>query len=150
MNEPEQPADIYYTAAKAIITNEEGSVLVLKQSDQTITGGNLYHPPGGIIEEGENPETALAREIEEELGVTASVGDCIAKETWRAERDGQTMHFTGLFYLCSVDSYDFVFEADEVSEAAWVTLDNIDDVAVMEPSLSIIRRHLTETAAVHG
>jgi hypothetical protein len=37
--------NILYTAVKALIKNDEGKVLVLKQSDPTITGDNQYHPP---------------------------------------------------------------------------------------------------------
>ena len=37
---------VVYTAVKALIKNDEGKVLVLKQSDPTISGANQYHPPG--------------------------------------------------------------------------------------------------------
>lgn len=49
-----QQPTILYTAVKALIKNAEGKVLVLKQSDPTISGNLTYHPPGGIIEPGES------------------------------------------------------------------------------------------------
>jgi 8-oxo-dGTP pyrophosphatase MutT (NUDIX family) len=54
-------------AAKAIIKNSEGQVLVLRQSfEKAVDGAGLYHPPGGIVEPGEILRETLKREVKEE------------------------------------------------------------------------------------
>jgi ADP-ribose pyrophosphatase YjhB (NUDIX family) len=78
--------NILYTAVKALIKNDEGKVLVLKQSDPTITGANQYHPPGGIVELGETVAECIVREVEEEAGVKSVVKHLFGVGEWRAER----------------------------------------------------------------
>lgn len=136
---------ILYTAAKALIKNEDGEVLVLKQSDPTISGVNQYHPPGGIIEYGETLKECAAREVEEEIGVRPTVGSLFDVGEWTAARGDLHMQFVGLFYACSLPSASFKLEEEEASEVYWVGLDTIDSTDILEPSKSIIKRYLQET-----
>ncbi len=135
---------ILYTAVKALIKNDEGKVLVLKQSDPTITGVDQYHAPGGIIEFGETLVECVAREVEEEVGVRPTVGKLFDVGEWSAVRNDLNMQFVGLFYICELPSYDFVLEEKEASEAYWVGIDTIDSIDIMEPSKTVIRQLLQQ------
>ncbi|PCI24116.1 hypothetical protein COB57_05995 [Candidatus Peregrinibacteria bacterium] len=55
-------------AVRAIIIHEKKALLVQHH------GRDFFALPGGKIEEGENLQAALVREIEEELGVTPEIG----------------------------------------------------------------------------
>lgn len=63
--------------------DEEGRVL-MQQRRKGAAHGGLWEFPGGKVEQGESPESALIREIEEELGVTldpaALVPCCFASD----------------------------------------------------------------------
>ena len=61
----------------AFIQNEEGLILLARRPQGKKRGG-LWEFPGGKVEEGETLEEALAREIEEELGVRPKVGKLLA------------------------------------------------------------------------
>ena len=58
-------------SAKGVLINSEGRVLLLKNER------NMWELPGGRIEQGEQPEQALIREIDEEIGITVSVKQLI-------------------------------------------------------------------------
>jgi 8-oxo-dGTP diphosphatase len=57
---------------------QDGSVLVCQRTRHQ-TMPLKWEFPGGKIEEGEQPRDAMRRELEEELGINAEVGDEVAR-----------------------------------------------------------------------
>lgn len=62
--------DIFHLGLKALIKNKEGKILVLKGNKKhRITGQDYWDLPGGRIQKNEDFQTALKREIAEEIGI---------------------------------------------------------------------------------
>jgi len=57
----------------AAIIRENNRVLLCQRKGGALAG--KWEFPGGKLEEGETPEECLVREIEEELGISITVGD---------------------------------------------------------------------------
>jgi 8-oxo-dGTP diphosphatase len=62
----------------AAVIEQKGKLLVCQRTRHQ-TMPLKWEFPGGKIEEGEQPRDALRRELEEELGIQAKVGDEIAR-----------------------------------------------------------------------
>ncbi|MCJ7486275.1 MAG: NUDIX domain-containing protein [Candidatus Aminicenantes bacterium] len=60
----------------AAVIEKEGKVLVARRKPGLVAGG-MWEFPGGKVEDGETAEKCLERELEEELGVHARVGDLL-------------------------------------------------------------------------
>ncbi|MGQ0661213.1 (deoxy)nucleoside triphosphate pyrophosphohydrolase [Sphingosinicella sp.] len=82
--------------AVALVDGEKRVLLQQRAADRAMAG--LWEFPGGKVEDGETPEGALVREIEEELGIAldpaALVPSCFASATL-GDR-----HMVLLLYLC--------------------------------------------------
>jgi len=79
----------------------EGNVLLAHQ-----IGADNTFLPGGHIELGESAELALAREIEEEIGMKAIAQQFIGAVEWLWSEDGQTNHEINLIFDVAVDGLD--------------------------------------------
>jgi 8-oxo-dGTP diphosphatase len=61
--------------AAGVLIDGERVLLSQRRADTHLAG--MWEFPGGKVESGEDPREALRRELEEELGVDAIVGDIV-------------------------------------------------------------------------
>ena len=64
----------------AAVIERDGKILI-GQRRKTDSHGLKWEFPGGKVERGESPAAALARELEEELGIQARIGPEIGRHT---------------------------------------------------------------------
>jgi len=72
-------ADLVHVVAAVI--QRESRYLITRRNEGTHLAG-LWEFPGGKVGAAEAPEAALRRELREELGVDAAVGDLMETVTW--------------------------------------------------------------------
>jgi 8-oxo-dGTP diphosphatase len=85
------------TVVAAALIEPSGRVLLQQRAPGRAMAG-LWEFPGGKVEPGETPEIALARELEEELGIAVETGDLIP--ACFASAPVGERHMVLLLYLC--------------------------------------------------
>lgn len=90
--------------------------------------------PGGKIEEGEASQTALVREIKEELDTIVEVGDLIDT----IEYDYPSFHLSMDCFWCEVVEGEL--KLLEAEDAKWLNRDELDSVQWLPADLKIIDR----------
>jgi 8-oxo-dGTP diphosphatase len=81
----------------AALVDGEGRVLLQRRAPGRAMAG-LWEFPGGKVESHERPEAALARELEEELGISVETGALMPAAFASADNEGR--HMLLLLYLC--------------------------------------------------
>src|SRR5215475_7035514 len=92
-------ADLVHVVAAVI--QRESRYLITRRSEGTHLAG-LWEFPGGKVGTAESPEAALRRELREELGVDALVGDLMETVTWSYPE--KTVRI--LFFRCAFPDAD--------------------------------------------
>ena len=123
---------INVVAAIIKATNEKGEPIIFatQRGYGDFKGG--WEFPGGKIEEGETPEAALVREIQEELDTEIEVGELLDT----IEYDYPTFHLSMKCFWSSIVSGDLVLKEHEA--ARWLTKDEIFDVEWLPADISLV------------
>jgi 8-oxo-dGTP diphosphatase len=96
--------------------------------------GLKWEFPGGKIEPGEGPEAALARELDEELGIAATIGRKLT--TIRHNyRNGSAIEIQ--FFV--VDSFTGELDNRIFNEMLWSPLDQLPGYDFLTADLALIR-----------
>ena len=89
--------------------------------------------PGGKIEEGEQPREALRRELEEELGIEATIGDEVARIQHRYANGGSVE-----LRFFEVRKYQGEIENRIFREIRWVTRQELPELDFLEADRSLV------------
>jgi len=117
----------------AALIMKDGKVLVCQRTRHQ-TMPLKWEFPGGKIEEGEQPRDALRRELDEELGIRAKVGEEVA----RIQHEYKTGNSVELrFYL--VKEYQGDIENRIFKEIRWSSRTELPSYDFLEADRTLVR-----------
>lgn len=118
----------------ACIDYRNGKIFIAKRQMTGDMGGR-WEFPGGKIEEGEDLQTAVVREMQEEFGVTVTVGSKIASGTFMHKDKPCTLDVIEVQFPHDGMAEPFILT--EHTEYKWVDIDTIPDLNFVDSDLSI-------------
>jgi 8-oxo-dGTP diphosphatase len=136
---PPKPAKL--VVAALILRQSEGSGFAEDQREVLICQRKPDQPmslkwefPGGKVEDGETSEQALARELDEELGITARIGRQVARVRHKY-RNGGAIDLQ--FFL--VDEFQGALENRIFNDMRWSSLTQLVQYDFLAADLGLIR-----------
>lgn len=105
----------FTVSAGAVVVDDHGRILLLKHVFRTGTGWGV---PGGFIDEGEQPEAAIRRELLEETGLELEQADFAFARTLRK------VNHVEIIFRCRPRGVASA-RGLEIKELAWFTLDEL-------------------------
>jgi 8-oxo-dGTP pyrophosphatase MutT (NUDIX family) len=108
--------------AQMLVRDDDGRVLLCR-----LTYKNDFDLPGGVVEVGESPQLAVAREVEEELSLDIKAGALLLTDwlpPWGGWDDALCLVFDGGVVAASLLD-DAVLQAREIRSAQFCTLDEV-------------------------
>jgi ADP-ribose pyrophosphatase YjhB (NUDIX family) len=114
---------------------QDGCVLLVRISLQDAAAGQWTLPGGGLAF-GEDPADGVLREIREETGLDATLGELLGVRSAILEphqtQSGHRIQNVGVLYRASVASMDLVNEADGSTDLAeWVPFERLGELPVV-------------------
>jgi 8-oxo-dGTP diphosphatase len=116
----------------AAVVERAGRYLITRRLEGTHLAG-LWEFPGGKTLSGEKPEDALRRELREELGVEAEVGELIETVDWTYPEKSVSL----LFFRCALRGEPCPQERQEM---LWVEAARLSSYQFPAADLQLIER----------
>ena len=127
-------SSLFPVVAVALV-DREGRVLVQRRPPGKMMAG-LWEFPGGKVEPGETPESALIRELAEELGIAVNPGQ-LAPAAFASEPLAGR-HLLLLLYICR--DWEGTPRALHAEELLWCMPDALYDLEMPPADLPLIAR----------
>ena len=109
----------------AFILNENGELLVARRAKEPAKG--TLDLPGGFVDNNENAEEGMVREIMEETGLKVKAAE--VKYLFSIPNvyhySGMDIHTLDLFFRCHVDNEATVKASDDAADLMWLPLRDI-------------------------
>ena len=119
--------------AAAVI--ERDGMILIGQRRRTDSHPLKWEFPGGKVERGETPSGALERELQEELGIAASVGHEIIRYEHRYPKRSSILLIFYWVTRFTGDPANLAFERIE-----WVPLKSLPDMDFLDGDVDFVRR----------
>lgn len=128
-----------HIVAGVILDKSQRHVFITKRPDHVHKGG-FWEFPGGKVEAGESREQAIARELDEEIGIQVTV--CNAYEHFEFDYTDKSL----VFDFMLIEGFDGEPFGKEGQQGQWVAIDILDQFSFPEANVSIVKQIMQQFA----
>ncbi len=109
-----------------LVHPSDGRYLVLKRSEEKDFGAGIWECVTGRVDQGEGFESALHREVKEELGVEVEIDYIAGTSHFYRGQPNPENEMIGIFYCCTIKGGQEIKTSWEHADHRWVTAEEIE------------------------
>jgi 8-oxo-dGTP pyrophosphatase MutT (NUDIX family) len=138
----DNPQIVQRIATKALIVNDQGQLLILREASTYKEGTNVgrFHMPGGRLDPGEAFVDGLKREVSEETGLQIEIGRPIYVGEWHPVIKGVPHQIVAIFFVCKPLT-STVQLSDEHDDFTWILPEDAGNYDIMAPEDKVIEEY---------
>lgn len=121
-------------AVGAVIVEDDALLMIRRANDP---GAGRWSLPGGRVDWGETLAHAVVREVLEETGVECVIGELLG---W-VERITEEFHYVIFDFVAQPLSFEDPVAGDDALEVAWVPLNEVDQLDLVEGLAEFLAEH---------
>jgi ADP-ribose pyrophosphatase YjhB (NUDIX family) len=125
-------------AVGAIVLDAEGRVLLIRRAHEP--GQGLLAMPGGFVDEGEIAESAVRREIREEVGLELGEVSYLVSAVNHYSHGGVVYTTLDLFFVARVATFETAQPLDGVAEIVLPRIAEVDEQELAFDSMKVAWR----------
>jgi 8-oxo-dGTP diphosphatase len=142
---PRDPGRVV-VAAGAVVIDASRRLLLVRRGRPPSEGE--WTLPGGRVEDGEAPETAVLRELLEETALEARVVAALGVVT--IERDGVRYDIHEYLVVPLPGTTATLRAGDDAADARWCSRDELDALGVRADAVAVVDQALARAASLDG
>ncbi len=120
----EVPVGGYRLSIHIWIINDKGELLIQQRSSNRKMFPNMWTNTGGAALAGENSFETVLRELKEELNIEPDIDKLELISSYKRKND-----YVDVWVLKeNFEISDLIFQEEEVQDAKWVTVDEVDEM----------------------
>ncbi|HEU5341100.1 (deoxy)nucleoside triphosphate pyrophosphohydrolase [Edaphobacter sp.] len=124
----------FVVAALILRVGESGTEVLICQRKPDQPMSLKWEFPGGKIEPGEGPEAALARELDEELGISAVIGERVARVRHKYRNGGAVD-----LQFFAVREFSGEIENRIFNDVRWTAMERLPEYDFLAADLGLIQ-----------
>ncbi len=140
--------NLLHNEVAVFILNDNNQVLLQKRGANKRYNPNKWALCAGHVDAGESLETAALREIEEEVGVSVSLGELQPFSEREFTLADSNSHITYFYYIkLNLPKESFIIQKEELSEVKWFDLNSVIEMIKERDETTVFsenRLHLFE------
>lgn len=120
--------NLWHREVAVWIMNEKGEILLQKRSANKLQGPNKWAICAGHIDRGEEVESAIVREMEEEIGIKVTIDELEFLCTYKKQNE-QNYNFQYIYFLkTNFKIEDYTIREEEVSKIKYISIEELEAI----------------------